>query len=304
MKVFIMATIFVAIVMTGKFFFTGKLFSQNGHVVDKVEAVEGEDSSFPYNLLKLSKKYKMPDDLLNISGLSYAGGNTFACIQDKKGIMYLFDIEKREITYAYKFGKAKNCEDVAIVNNTAYVLQGNGRIWQVDDFNKDNPLQKKGHKIKKHKPLLLSEENNAEGLAFDRDSNSLLIACKGSQDLEGQHLDLNGKKAIYRFDLNTKQFSPKPAYMIDLGYLDNGKFAISGIAIHPITGDTYLITSANKMLVVLNQEGKVITTEHLDRKTFQKPEGICFNPDGDMFISNESRNKVRAGNILKFKYRR
>jgi len=299
MKVFIAALFFATIIMT---ITTGKLFFKNGHVIDELESVQIKDSILPYNLSKPSKKFKMPDDLGEISGLSYGGADKFACIQDNKGIMYLFDIKKREVTYTYKFGKAKDCEDVAVVNNTAYVLQSNGHIWQIGDFDKNNSFEKKNHKIKKYKPLLLSKENNTEGLAFDRESNSLLIACKGSQDLEKQGIYLKGKKAIYRFDLSTKKLSAKPAYAIDLGHLDNGNFEISGIAVHPITGNIYVITSVGKMLVVLNQEGKVIAAKQLDKKIFKQPEGICFNPDGDLFISNESKDKGKA-NILKFKYR-
>jgi DNA-binding beta-propeller fold protein YncE len=299
MKVFIMALIFVAIITTGKLFF------KNGHFVDNLEtleAVQTEDSVFPYNLSKPSKKFKMPDDLDEISGLSYVSEDKFACIQDNKGMIYVFDIEKREVTYVYKFGKAKDCEDVAVVNNTAYVLQSNGHIWQIDDFEKNNPFGKKDHKAKKYKPLLLSKENNTEGLAFDSESNSLLIACKGSQELEEHLIDLKGKKAIYRFDLSTKTFSERPAYVIDLGYLDNGNFELSGIAVHPITGNIYVITSVDKMLIILNQEGKVIAAKKLDKKIFKQPEGICFNPDGDLFISNESHDKGKA-TILKFKYK-
>jgi len=300
MKIF-MAVLFFTIIITTTS--TCKLFPKNGHIVNEPESAQVEDSSFPYNLSKPSKKFKMPDDLSEISGLSYVEGDKFACIQDNKGIMYLFDIEKREVTYAYKFGKARDCEDVAVAGNTAYVLQSNGHIWQIDDFNKSNPSEENQHRVKKYKNPLLSKENNTEGLAFDRRSNSLLIACKGSQDLEDQHIDLEGKKAIYRFDLSTKKLSDKPAYIIDLGYLDNGKFEISGIAVHPITGNMYVITSVGRMLIVLSQEGKVIAARQLDRKTFKQPEGICFNPDGDLFISNESRDKGKA-NILKFKYRR
>lgn len=299
MKVFVVALFFATIITT---ITAGKLSFKDSHVLDKVESVQIKDSTLPYNLSKPSKKFRMPDDLSEISGLSYAGEDKFACIQDDKGIMYLFDTKKREVTYAYKFGKAKDCEDVAVVNNTAYVLQSNGHIWQIDDFDKNNPSEKKSHKIKKYKPLLLSKENNTEGLAFDRESNSLLVACKGSQDLEEQGIYLKGKKAIYRFDLSTKKLSTKPAYAIDLGHLDNGDFEISGIAVHPITGNIYVITSVGKMLAVLSQDGKIITAKQLDKKIFKQPEGICFNPDGDLFISNESKDKGKA-NILKFKYR-
>jgi hypothetical protein len=38
-----------------------------------------------------------------------------------------------------------------------------------------------------------------------------------------------------------------------------------------------------------------------DKKLFRQPEGICFKPNGDLFISNEGDGG--KAKILKFKYR-
>ena len=54
------------------------------------------------------------------------------------------------------------------------------------------------------------------------------------------------------------------------------------------------------MLMVLDRNGKVLDLQDLDNKLFLQPEGICFSPQGDLFISNEGRGG--KGYILKFKY--
>lgn len=53
------------------------------------------------------------------------------------------------------------------------------------------------------------------------------------------------------------------------------------------------------ILIILNRRSKVLNVKELDQKIFQQPEGICFSPTGDMFISNEDRGE--KGYILKFR---
>jgi hypothetical protein len=75
-------------------------------------------------------------------------------------------------------------------------------------------------------------------------------------------------------------------------------FKPSGIAVHPLDGEIYIISSVGKLLIILNREGKVQDVKELDPAIFRQPEGICFSPAGDMFISNEGQGG--KGYILKF----
>ncbi len=272
----------------------------------------------PYTLDNPSKKYKLPHCLDEISGLSFLSKNILACIQDEKGILYIFDLEKGKVIEKLAFGEERDYEDIEIVKKNAYILQSNGTILKVRNIEDGTP------KVKKYNTRL-SKKNDAEGLAYDDESNALLIACKDSPALKKKGSTLNGKRAIYRFDLDTKEISKKPVCIIDLedlkhpiGYFSNTKsltglikrlnplkgdinFCPSGIAIHPKTKNFYIISSVDKMLIVLNREGQVISSNKLNKKIFRQPEGICFNSDGDMFISNE-KNGARA-NILMFSYK-
>ncbi|MGA1839057.1 MAG: SdiA-regulated domain-containing protein [bacterium] len=270
---------------------------------------------FPYQLSYPSKKLKLPHCLDEISGLSYLEQNKLVCIQDEKGMMYVVDLEKGKVTEKLKFGEGRDYEDIVIVNKNAYVLQSNGNIFKVKNFDSHLP------KVKKYNTLL-SKENDAEGLAFDEESNTLLIACKDSPHLKKKCNELKGKRAVYRFDLYTNEIFEKPACVIDIddlrdfgrcpllqkSFMGNIKifdlskgdinFRPSGIAIHPKTKNIYIISSADRMLIVLNQKGDILTAKGLNKKIFKQPEGICFSPEGDLFISNEKNG--RKANILMF----
>ena len=47
------------------------------------------------------------------------------------------------------------------------------------------------------------------------------------------------------------------------------------------------------------RQGNILEIQEFDDKLFRQPEGICFSPSGDLFISNEG--KGGKGYILGFK---
>ncbi len=261
------------------------------------------------------QKFTMPASLEEISGISWTGKGTLACIQDENGIIYCYNLEKEKDISEVKFGKDGDYEDISVVKNTAYVLKSNGHIFRVKNFKKDEI------KVKRYKTLL-SKKNDAEGMFYDSSENRLLIACKGSPSFEKEN-PYKGYRAVYSFDLETKQMLEEPAYLIDLrkidSYKDQGNFTQfssklakilgitdpyasfrpSGIAIHPLTDEIYIISSVGKLLAVLDREGLILDVHALDPNLFRQPEGICFSPEGDLYISNEGQGG--KGYILKFK---
>lgn len=267
-----------------------------------------------YNLEAPDARYPLPKYLEEISGLSYYGNGKIACVQDEKAHIYILNLEKEKIIAKYDFGSDADYEDICVVGSTAYILRNNGHIYRIKKF------KKKDRKIKKF-PTPLKEKNDTEGMVFDPSSNSLLIACKGSPSIDKENL-YEGYKAIYRFDLEKEKLVKTPHFLIDLerldSYIDKSAFAKlsvrvakslgliesetsfkpSGIAIHPIDGEIYIISSVGKLLIILNRSGKVQNVIELDPKLYRQPEGICFSPTGDMFISNEGQGG--KGYILKF----
>ncbi|MEW6381136.1 MAG: SdiA-regulated domain-containing protein [bacterium] len=292
MKVFLVVLSCAVITMAG-----GLLF-ETGRISDGLKSVQVEASTFPYDLDNPADKFKLPHVLDEISGISYLPENKLACVQDEDGIIYVFDLERKKITATCEFGRERDYEDIALVNNTAYVLQSNGQILEITDFWRKDPT------ISRLKTPLLSKKNDTEGLAFDAESNSLLITCKGSQNTKKKRgglpglNGLQGENTVYQFDLGTRKLSVKLGYTVGA---DDASFHPSGIAVHPITRDIYILSSVNKTLIVVHPEGEIIAARRLDNKTFKQPEGICFNPDGDLFISNERHQEGKA-NILRFNY--
>jgi uncharacterized protein YjiK len=274
-----------------------------------------DDVPLAYDVGAPDEKYKLPSSLEEISGLSYYKKDKLACVQDEKGNIYILNLEKGKITKKYDFGDDGDYEDIAVVGKKVYILKNNGNIYRIKDFKKKDP------KVKKYNTPL-KEKNDCEGMTHDPRTDALLIACKGSPSIDKDQ-PYEGYKAIYKFDLEEKELEKDPRYLIDLERLDNYKdrsafaklsvriakrlrlmesetsFEPSGIAIHPGTGEIYIISSVGKLLIILDRGGKVLDVIELDPELFRQPEGICFSPEGDMYISNEGQGK--KGYVLKFK---
>jgi uncharacterized protein YjiK len=271
------------------------------------------DNSFAYELNRPDEKYELPGELREISGLSYYKDFQLICVQDEEGIIYKFDLSENKILDAYKFEKDGDYEGIEIFENTAYVLKSDGTLIQVMDFeNEEIEVQKIETK--------LTKKNDSEGLGYDPLTNSLLIACKGDPSCNDNNYRFS--RAIYAFDLKEMKLSIFPVYLIDLDkvkdimkYNKVSRFSIkilyfiypskgdvsfqpSGIAVHPLSGNIYILGSVGKSLLVVDPKGALLTINKLDPKIFLQPEGICFSQEGTMYISSEGVDG--NGYILEF----
>ncbi len=70
-----------------------------------------------------------------------------------------------------------------------------------------------------------------------------------------------------------------------------GSFKPSAIAVHPQTGDIYVVASVGKALLVYSREGLLLHVKSLDPDLFPQPEGMCFGRDGTLYIAHEGAGK-------------
>lgn len=266
---------------------------------------------FPYQLDKPNETFKLSDKLVEISGLSLTpDGAYLLAVNDEQGKVFFVDKTNGNIKKDIKFGKSGDYEGVEMVGQVLYAVRNSGTIVEVKNLGKE---EQEGESYN----TMLNPDNDVEGLGYDAKNNRLLLACKGKAG-EGERF--RGTKAVYGFDLESKTLAEEPVWIIDrkeirafaekkrgkipklIEILDkdssNAAFAPSGIAIHPITGNVYLISSVGKVLVVIKPNGKLLYLEKLDESIFRQPEGICFEADGTLFISSEG--KGGKGRIFRF----
>ncbi len=251
--------------------------------------------NFPYNLQEPDIIYELPPVLDEISALSISNNNEVICLQDEDAVIFIYDLEANMITNRFLFGESNDFEGVEVVDETIYVLESNGRINEINNLGQEN------QEVIVHKNFL-SSKNNAEGLGYDAETNSLLIACKGKA---GDGKRMEEKKAIYRFDLRTKILEVEPIILfrkedlynyIEANNLNELSFKLkkkmpfnpSGIAVKD--GFYYTIASIGNMLIVTDKVGNIRYVSPIGKGFLPKPEGIAFDKDNRLIIASEAKN--------------
>ncbi|WP_323755403.1 SdiA-regulated domain-containing protein [Roseivirga sp.] len=240
-----------------------------------------DKASFPYNLESPSESYRLPSILEEISALSYYGPSQLATLNDEQGRVYIYDLNEKEIVQRIRFEGNGDFEGLELVGKNMYAIKSNGKLYK---FNIDI------EGVVESIDTPFNSENDVEGLGYDKNSNNLLIALKGKGDID--HVKVKGK-AVYGYNLTTEKFSKTPLFILQDKDLErvlgsnSSKFRPSAIAVHPISGEIYMIASVGSALVVFNNDGSPKNLSILKRSLFPQPEGIAFMPNGDLFISNE-----------------
>lgn len=250
-------------------------------------------------------------ELMEISALTLdvSSGNIYA-INDEKAIIY--EIEDCNVIGSTKFGKNGDYEGIELVGDQVYALKSNGKLVQYDTKSK-----KKVKEI--DNPLTLS--NDTEGLAYDKEKGLLLIACKASPNIN-KHKKLKKTKSVYSYNIAQDEFIEEPFLTLRVhnirNYFDKNidkgwskketkrrlqrvlDFSPSGIAKNPIDNNYYMLSTVGKSMMILNERSEILDMMYLDHAAYIQAEGICFDAQGNMYISNEG--KGLRSNILTLSY--
>jgi uncharacterized protein YjiK len=239
-------------------------------------------------------------DLREISGLGPTdSAGVYCAISDEKGIVFFIDVlNGGHIVRQVAFRDKGDFEGIEMVGGVLYALKSDGKLFEIDNWKDPAATTVQEY----HTPL--KKKDNMEGLCYDPMRESLLLASKGNPDS-------NYLRNIYAFPLQTKQLNRNPVYQIDplevnrlLPWSAADKqrfFSPAGIAIHPLTGDVYVISTSLKRMVVLDYKtGRIRMAVRLDRQVMPQPEGISFDPEGNMYICSEGKKGL--GMIFKFTY--
>jgi DNA-binding beta-propeller fold protein YncE len=127
---------------------------------------------------------------------------------------------------------------------------------------------------------------------------------------------------IYTFNLNHRKLNERPLF--EIKQEDIELFAISNnialptsqinengdtsgvfnftpevIAVHPKTNDIYVLSSADRSLVVYNQFGQVVNYTVLNQEIFVNPKAMTFYPNGDLLLTNSD---LKNPSIVRIKW--
>ena len=255
---------------------------------------------YNYDLKSPNHTWRLPGQLVEVSGNTWIDNDHLILIEDMHPNLYLIKIDDKNATlektipFADEKKEKTDIEDVTFVNNTVYALWSHGVLFKISDW-QTKPTVKK---IK----TFLSKENNTEGLCYDPVTQKLLVACKDASNVADEK---KSTKAVYQFDMAQNTLNNQPFLLIHKKDFEksgnqNLDFNPSAIAIHPVTHDIYLLsTRDNKCMAVYSHNGVFKSVQFIDAELMPQPEGICFSPEGKLYISSEGK-KGEPGNLFEF----
>lgn len=254
-----------------------------------------------YDLDHPDHRWLLPSSLKEISDISVLSDSEVACVEDERGIVYVYDLDASRVTDTVHFGSKGDYEGLAVVNSTVFVLRSDGRLFELSSLKRHPSVQT----YDLHLPIAESE-----GLCFDATHNRLLIAPKSrNQGAFGKDI-----RPIFAFTLPQRAVSSSPALEINVRdirrfaklhdlpvprQLDKEKnrmhsvlrFVPSAIAVHPISREIFVLSSVDHLLVSCTSRGLITGYTLLDAGLFRQPEGLAFLRNGDLLISNEGAGK-------------
>lgn len=249
-----------------------------------------------YNLNK-PLVYKMPEALNEISGIAFSNdrNDLIYAVQDESGLLYEYDLENSRAK-EFKFSKKGDFEDIAITDELIIVLKSNGTLYT---FSLDDVVSNKETNVQELKDILPKGEY--EGLYMDNVKRNLYVLCKNCSDdkenktSSGYILTVEPKGQI----IQNGQFSINVKDIEKMAKVESLHFQPSALAKNKETNEWYIISSANNAFVVTDASWAVKAVYPLPKSAFRQPEGISFDSQNNLYISNEKASG-NSGNVLKF----
>jgi uncharacterized protein YjiK len=268
-------------------------------VTSSCESQQQPYTSPPGYNLNNPKRFNMPNVLREISGIAfYKGtGDTLYAEQDEEGKVFRFKLGDANMRVT-RFGKKGDFEDISAANNFIIMLRSDGVLFT---FPMAELQKKETDNVKIFEDLL--PDGEYEGLAFVEMSNKLYVLCKHCRSEKtnkwggGTILQIDTAGVLTtagNFELDIKEIDA-------VSHSQKINFHPSALALNPLTKEWYILSSVNKMLVVVDQNWKVKSVYPLNPSLFVQPEGIAFDRHQNLYISNE-RGLSSAATVLLFAY--
>jgi uncharacterized protein YjiK len=263
----------------------------------------GQAYQFPFHPEQPDRTVELAKELKEISGLSIApDGRQVVAVQDEEAIIYWLDPTTGAIIKEKEFWKEGDYEGIEVAGGDIWVVKSTGTLYRVREWDFDQPAVDKYNGP-------LNKENDVEGLGFLASEGKLLLACK--EHASTDKTDANAR-VIYAFDPRTETFSDEPRFIVSkeaiLAYLESKPsiknydkvcafyqrpdfdFSPSALAIDPVSGNGYLLSSVGKFLLVFHPDGRVLHVQKLDKDLFPQPEALCFDAAGNLYIASEGKD--------------
>lgn len=280
-----------------------------------------------YDLDRPLRHFDLPAALREVSAVTCIDAHTVACLQDEKGIVFSIDIRDGKVRAVQPFGPDGDYEGLTRVGDDYWVLRSDGllcriasrgpRLEIVETFPLATPNQDleglchdpaRGALLVAPKDIVKPTEKGPKRTKGDRRRGDDRDVEAGAQDAPSAK-EARDQRVVFAWDLKQRALLAEPVLRLSLEHLKRraearghdlptrtnrrGKertvlrMLFSCIAVQPRTGEVYLLSAADHVLLVVDRKGALRDVHLLDEDMLPKPEGLTFMPNGDLVLSSE-----------------
>ena len=249
----------------------------------------GEIRGYDFSAGKKSVQIvELPKKLSEASGLAFTHDGRLLAHNDESAIIFEIDYRTGSEVKRFYVGRPRltgDFEGIAVKQDTVFLVSSNGVLYRFSEGKKDAYVSYDFFRTS------LSARQDVEGLAYDPDTDCLLLACKGDP---GAGLDKN-TKAVYAFSLKTYKLDPKPRFLLSVETIiaSTGakEFNPSAIERHATSGNFFVLAYNGFAIVEIDPSGKIIGISDVKKSVNKQPEGLAITADGTIIIANEGQKK-------------
>lgn len=228
-------------------------------------------------------RWELPKALAEISGLAVdARGRVFAH-DDERAIVYQLDLPSRRIVKRFAFGQPAvrgDFEAIAVVDGRFVLTTSDGLLYS-------GPEGQDGEAV----PFVKYATGagalcEVEGLAYDAGDRSFLLACKAPRVRA-----LRGYLAVLRWSVAGRTLDASPRFLVPLASIASAvgaQFHPSELARDPAGGHLLVLAAREHAIAELAPDGKVVDVVRLRHERHRQPEGLAFDADGSLLVSDEA----------------
>jgi len=232
-------------------------------------------------------RWELPKALDELSGLAFDPDGRLFGHGDEQAIIYQLDPAAHRVVKRFAFGRPAmhgDFEAIAIVGNRVFLSTSDGVLYEGAEGRDGEavPFVTRGTGV--------GGRCEVEGLAYDPDDRSLLLACK-----EPRVPLLRGRLAVFRWSLDRRALDPAPRLLVPLSRvtrpLHSAHFHPSEIVRDPATGHFLLLAAREQAIVELTPDGALVAAARLRGKLHRQPEGLAVAADGSLLVGDEAAGR-------------
>ena len=237
------------------------------------------DPGWGFDLEHPDAVFELPGELEEISALSLGPDGMLLAVQDEEGYIFRLDPDTGSVVRRDRFAGDGDYEGIEWVGEWIYVLESSGHFYRTPA---GNPSRDTTVRIR----LDLPGGCNAEGLAWDDARQRFLVSCKDADGVRGRK-----GRSVFSFlengGLEGRDLFFQDSHFEQANVDGVAGFRTSAVAVHPVSGRIFLLSSDNPHLCRVEVEG--LSCLPLPLTTMRQPEGLAFDGHGALWISSEAR---------------